>query len=150
MSHSKLDHIALDLTKTFPRSPRSVLGGYVVAARMLDKCRAVLAETQGDYHFDCPLDNQFLKFAEINADSFKDFVSTGASDDEVANWIQANAKKRSDFEIIQWNNQMRELRISELPEANQVFLETYIPEHVPDHRPVYVWFDVYDLEEGRL
>jgi hypothetical protein len=29
-------------------------------------------------------------------------------------------------------------------------LEEYIPRFVPNHRPVYVWFDVYDLEEKRL
>ena len=38
--------LAKDLTKDFPRSPREVLyGGYVIAARKLDKCRATLAGT---------------------------------------------------------------------------------------------------------
>jgi hypothetical protein len=32
----------------------------------------------------------------------------------------------------------------------QEYLEAYIPKYVPKHRPVYVWFDMYDLEEGRL
>lgn len=150
MVHEKLTEIALDLNKEFPRSPRSVLAGYVIAARMLDKCRAVINGSHGDYHFDCPLDNQFLDFAEINAIEFKDFVATGASDEEVANWIDQHGKSRSNFEIIQWNNRMREIKISELPEANQVFLESYIPANLPNHRPVYVWFDVYDLEEKRL
>jgi len=45
---------------------------------------------------------------------------------------------------------MRELRVSELPEANQEFLEDYIRQYVPRNRPVYCWFDVYDLEEGRI
>lgn len=150
MTSEKLSTFALDLTNAFPRSPRAILGGYVIAARMLDKCRAVINGSNGEYHFDCPLDNQFLSFSEINASDFKDFVSTGRADGEVADWIQQHAKARSEFEIIQWNNQMREFKISELPEANQVFLESYIPANVPNHRPVYVWFDVYDLEEKRL
>ena len=29
-------------------------------------------------------------------------------------------------------------------------MEDYIPENLPTHRPVYVLFDVYDIEEGRL
>ena len=29
-------------------------------------------------------------------------------------------------------------------------MEDYIPKYVPSHRPVYVYFDVYDLEEKRL
>ena len=38
----KLKLLALDLTKPkiFPRSPRETLGGYVLAGRTLDKCRA--------------------------------------------------------------------------------------------------------------
>jgi hypothetical protein len=39
---------AKDLTKEYPRSPRDTLAGYVIAARMLDKCRAVLAGTKVD------------------------------------------------------------------------------------------------------
>ena len=62
-----------------PRSPRTVLGGYVVAARTLDKCRAVLASTNGEYHFDCPLDNFFLGFVGITADDFKNNLRASAN-----------------------------------------------------------------------
>lgn len=85
--------LARDLTKDYPRSPHVTLAGYVIAARTLDKCRAALAGTAGEYHFDCPLDNFFFTFAEISAENFKDFVGTGASDQEVAKWIEHTAKK---------------------------------------------------------
>jgi len=146
----KVKLLAKDLSKTAPRSARDTLGGYVIAARPLDKCRAVLAGTEGEYHFDCPLDNFFFGFAEIKGADFKDFVATGATDDEVAEWIQTNAKERERAEIIEWNNDLRYKRISELPTELQVFLEDYIPENLPQHRPVYVLFDIYDIEEGRL
>lgn len=149
-NEQQLRLLAPDLTQTFPRSPRETLAGYVIAARMLDKCRAVIAETNGDYHFDCPLDNRFLSFAEIEAGTFRDFVATGAVDAEVAQWVTENAKDRPKIEIIKWNNQLREMKISELPEAAQEFLEGYIPQFVPKNRPVYRWFDVYDLEEQRI
>ena len=45
MSNQNRKLLAKDLTRTFPRSPRETLGGYVIAGRALDKCRAVLAET---------------------------------------------------------------------------------------------------------
>ncbi len=141
---------ALDLSKVFPRSPRERLGGYVVAGRMLDKCRAVIAGTNGDYHFDCPLDNMFLGFVEITAEDFRAFVETGASDDEVGEWIQKNAKERPQREIIQWNNDMRDKRIRTMPIELQEFLEGYIPENIPAGKIVRVWFDVYDIEEGRI
>jgi len=141
---------ALDLTTEFPRSPRSTLGGYVIAGRTLDKCRAAIQGTLGEYHFDCPLDNVFFDFTGITADDFKAHVATGASDEEVAAWIEANANKRKRHEIIQWNNDYRNKRICEMPIELQEFLEDYIPENIPTNKIVYYWFDVYDIEEKRI
>jgi hypothetical protein len=45
---------------------------------------------------------------------------------------------------------MRDMRLSDMSLQAQQYLEEYIPKVVPKHRPVYVWFDVYDLEEKRL
>jgi hypothetical protein len=141
---------ALDLSNTFPRSPRATLGGYVIAGRTLDKCRAVLAGTAGDYHFDCPLDQLFLTFAGITAEDFKAFVATGADDAAVAEWIQSNATEHTQEELVQWNNDLRYKRISEMPIHLQVFLEGYIAEFIPSNKIVYNWFDVYDIEEQRI
>ena len=141
---------ALDLAKTFPRSPRETFAGYVHAGRMLDKCRAVIAGTAGEYHYNCPLDRYLLDFTGIDAEAFKAFVATGADDAAVAAWIAQHSKVKDQGEIVAWNNKMRDLRLSEMPLPLQVFLETYIQKFIPKHRPVRVWFDVYDLEEGRI
>jgi hypothetical protein len=137
-------------TGDFPRSPRETIADYVIAGRTLDKCRADLAGSLGDYHFDCPLDNLFFDFPGITADAFKSVVGTGADDDAVAAWIGENSKVSEPRDIIQWNNDLRGRRISEMPIELQEFLESYIPENIPAGRVVYVWFDVYDIEEGRL
>jgi hypothetical protein len=150
MSKEKLKLLAKDLTKEYPRSPRETLGGYVLAARCIDKCRAVLNGTQGEYHYACPLDHRWLKFAEINPEELKAFVATGATDEEIANWVQQHAKKRSRAEIVQWNNKERDTRLSDLPPETQEFMEDYIQKYVPRNRPVYHWFDVFDLEEERI
>src|SRR5881398_1838943 len=136
--------------KEFPRSPRTTLAAYVLAARAVDKCRAVLAGWEGEYHSNCPLDQRWLKFAEINYDDFRAFVASGATDDEIATWIAEHAKKRPRAEIIAWNNKERDLRLSDLPAETQEFMEDYIAEFIPRNRVVYHWFDVYDLEEERL
>lgn len=149
-NEEKLRMLAKDLSKEFPRSPRETLAGYVIAGRMLDKCRAVILNINSDYHFDCPLDRRFLSFAEIRAESFREFVATGTSDAEVAEWIRRNAKARPRMEVIRWNNQLREMKVSDLPEEAQEFLEGYIEKFLPRNRPVYRWFDVYDLEERRI
>src|SRR5213083_2590915 len=89
--------------KEYPRSPRETLGGYVLAARAVDKCRAVLTKQEGEYHSNCPLDQRWLKFAEIDYDAFKSFTATGATDEEIDSWIGKHARKRSRAEVIAWN-----------------------------------------------
>ena len=141
----------MDLTTNFPRSPRETLGGFVIATRTLDKCRAVLAGTAGEYHFDCPLDQMFFDFAGLTADAFKAQVATGADDAAMATWISENTTVKDDATRIQWNNDFRYKRISEMPIELQVFLEGYIEEFIkPKGKTIYVWFDVYDIEEGRI
>lgn len=141
---------ALDLNTEYPRSPRSLLAGYVIAGRTLDKCRASIAGTLGEYHFDCPIDRLFFDFAEICSTEFKEFVATGADDAAVAEWIQSKAKAHTKEALVQWNNDLRFKRISEMPIELQVYLEDYIPEFIPADRVVYYWFDVYDIEEKRI
>lgn len=145
-----LKALAKDLSTEFPRSPRDVFAGFVVAGRALDKCRAVVAETNGEYHFGCPLDNTFFEFAGIAADDFKAAVAEGKDDSEMAAWLKEKTASISREDVIGWNNKMRDTHISDMPIELQVFLEDYIPQYLPPGRPVYHWFDVYDIEEKRL
>jgi hypothetical protein len=146
----KLKTLAKDLSKDFPRSPRETLGGYVIAMRTLDKCRAVLNGTAGEYHFNCPLDRMFFDFTGIDVDEFKAFVATGASDEEVGEWIKSHAKQTERIEVVKWNNELRYKTIRELPESTQLFMEDYIPQYIPKGRVIYHYFDIYDIEEKRI
>ncbi len=150
IDREKLSRIAKDLSTEFPRSPKEKIAGYVIAARALDKCRAYLVGTLNDYEFNCKLDRRFFDFTTINVIEFMEYVATGADDDEVARWITNAALPRDPSEIVNWNNQMRELRISELPNESQLFLEDYIPKYVPSNKPVITLFNVFDAEEGRI
>lgn len=127
-----------------------MLAGYIIAGRALDKCRAVIAGTAGEYHFNCPLDQMFFNFAGISADDFRAFVATGATDEAVAGWIKENATEHTPEGLVAWNNDLRYKRISEMPIELQIFLEGYIPEFIPADKVIYHWFDVYDIEEGRI
>ena len=49
MNTDKLKQLARDLRKTPPHSPRDTLGGFVMAARTLDKARADLLGINGEY-----------------------------------------------------------------------------------------------------
>lgn len=144
-----LQSLALDLTSEFPRSPHETLGGYVIAGRTLDKCRAKLAGTLGEYHYDCPLDNYFFAFSGISAQEFAAQAESGADDAAMGSWINQQAGKSIDA-IKLWNMQMRYLRPVDLPIQAQLFLEGYMLEVIPANRRVYTWFDVYDIEEKRI
>jgi hypothetical protein len=151
MNAEKLKPLARDLRKTPPRSPRETLGGFVIAARMLDKARADLLGIHGEYNFyPCGLGAFFWKFTGLDAAQFKDFVATGATDQEVDRWIRDHATAKDPKAIIKWNNEMIGLRLTDLPDQVQEYFETYIPQFCHPPSKVKFFFDVYDVEEGVL
>jgi hypothetical protein len=98
---------AKDLTKVAPRSPYETIGGFAIIARTIDKCRAKIAGTNGEYHFDCPLDNVLFSFKGIKGDDFKAYVSEGHTDEEIAKWVKDNGIAKSDAEIEAWSKSFR-------------------------------------------
>ncbi len=94
---------AKDLTKEPPRSAYEQIGGVAIIARTIDKCRALLAGTIGEFHFDCPVDNMLFGFMGIKADDFKAQVAAGKSDEEIAAWVKATAATpKTDEELKAW------------------------------------------------
>src|SRR5687767_12011390 len=149
MNAEKLKPLARDLRKTPPRSPRQTLGGFVIAARMLDKARADLLAINGEYnYYPCGLGAYFWKFTGLDAAKFKDFVATGATDEEVDRWLRDNATQKDPKAIIKWNNEMIGLRLCDLNQASQEYLETYIPQSCPPPRQVKFFLDGYDGGKG--
>ena len=150
MNTPKIKSLAQDLRKQPPPSPHEKLGGYVIALRTLVKCRAFLAGTNGEYNYQpCGLSKFLWDFTGITPDAFKDFVATGANDEEVANWLRSNSKVKDAKEIIRWNNKLKCTLISELPDSYQEYYETYVPQFCPQPNLVRFFFDVYDAEERR-
>ena len=151
MNKEHLQSLARDLRKTPPRSPRETLGGFVIAARMLDKARADLLGINGEYNFyPCGLGAYFWKFTGLDAQKFKDFVATGATDGEADAWIRENAVVKDKLAIIRWNNEMVGLRLCDLADQVQEYFATYIPRFCKPPSKVKFFFDVYDVEEGVL
>ena len=147
----KVKQLAKDLRNSFPRSPREKLGGYVIAARCVDKCRAFLIGVNGEYNYwPCSLASQWFSFTGITPDQFKEVVATGVSDEEIAEWIVSHSQVKNADDVLKWNNRLRDMRLSDMTLQAQQYLEEYVPRFLPQHRPVYVWFDVYDLEEKRF
>jgi hypothetical protein len=135
-----------DLTKQGPRSPRVRLGGYVILPRMLDKGRATIANRNGEYHYNCPMDQRFLEFAGIDAESLKKEIATGKGDWEILEWINANSKtKPSAAEIHAWSA-WQEQRVPTDPESRAFFNELH--SKAAQHREdIATWFDLLDLDD---
>ena len=88
-----------DLTKQAPHSPRERIAGFAIADRTTDKCRASIAGTLGEYHYDCPLDNMLFSFKGINGGQFKTAVQAAKNYEDIGVWLQANGTKKTPAEI---------------------------------------------------
>lgn len=114
---------AKDLTKEPPRSPRERLGDYVILGRTLDKGRALLAGSIGEYHFDCPLDNMLFGFKGVTGDEVKKLLEAGASDEEVLAWLDTHGTPKSREEISAWSSKVEGTRPYDDPERKEWFAE---------------------------
>ena len=137
---------APDLTQQPPRSPRVRLGGYVILPRCLDKGRATIDGKNGEYHFNCPLDQRFLEFAGIDAEGLKKELAAGKGDGEILEWIQANAKnKHPDSQIVSWSA-YQEQRAPTDPEGRE-YLNGLHSKVAPKREDISSWFDILDVDD---
>jgi len=133
-----------DLTKQPPRSPRVRLGGYAILPRCLDKGRATVAGKNGEYHYACPLDHQFLDFVGIDPEALKKELNK--SDTEVLAWIKQHAKHpRTAPEVIAWTH-WQEHRAPDNTEGRE-YLNGLHKAGAPDREDIITWFDVLDMDD---
>jgi hypothetical protein len=123
------------------------LAGYVHLARMIDKCRAVLAGTEGEYIYPCPMDDRLLEFTGITADQFTDAVKAHPTDDGVAEWLRRTATLHDTAELETWNSRLLD-RGPSSPESAVKF-KKYRDAVDPSRTDIKTWSDLQDLEEGR-
>jgi hypothetical protein len=138
---------APDLTQRPPRSPRSRLGGYSILPRALDKARATLAGTHGEYHFNCPVDQHFFRFVGIDAKKLLAELKKGKGDGEILQWIQAYAKhKRLPWEIEHWSNYM-DRRGPDSDAETMEFFAGYVAKLSRTREDIKTWADVLELDD---
>ena len=98
--------LASDLTKQAPHSPRNRIGGFAIASRTVDKCRAELAGKLGEYHYDCPLDNVLFTFKGITGAEFKTAVQASKTYEDVGTWLLAHGTSKTPAEIKTWSDEV--------------------------------------------
>ena len=111
-----------DLIKEAPTSPRVRIGGYAILARALDKGRAELAGTAGGYHFDCPLDNYLFGFKGVKGEDVRKLLESGASNEEVADWLDENGEPKSEDEKKTWSDSVESARPYDNPDKKDWFI----------------------------
>jgi hypothetical protein len=137
----------MDLRKSFPRSMRVKMEGYVHFARMIDKCRAVLAGTEGEYIYPCPMDERLMKFAGITDKEFTATVKANPTDEGVTQWFMKASIPHQQVERNEWNEMML-TRGPSTPDKQKYFnkLRDAVD---PSRTDLTAWADLQDLEEGR-
>jgi len=138
--------IALDLTKRPPRSPRVRLGGFVILPRLLDKGRATIVGTNGEYHYNCPMDQRLFEFLGVDAEALKEQLKAGKGDWEIFQWILAKAKnKLTAAEIESWSK-TQERRAPEDAESRDYF-NGLLAKAALGRKDITTWFELLDVDD---
>ena len=138
---------APNLNQSPPRSPRVRLGGYVVLPRILDKGRAELAGTAGEFKYNNPADYHWFRFTGITPEALKAELATGKGDGEILAWIEQNAPhKRAPWEIEQWSAYFSKRGPDSDVETLELFAKR-VGEFNKNREDVITWFDLLDLDD---
>ena len=142
--------IPRDLTKRAPNSPRARIAGFVIAGRAVDKCRAALAGTPGEYHYDCPLDNMLFGFKGITGEQFKAAVEASTTYAEVGAWLLANGTPRTAAEIKAWSDATEASSLMRDPTKRSYFIESCSTLGLnPEMNTTFDWLEADDRETFR-
>ena len=143
---SRKASLGMDLTKTYPRSPREKLAGLFMLARTTDKARAYNAGTPGPYHFGCGMDKHVLGFLGSDPEEFAKVVAARGDEGSIGAWAHAHLQGKSAGDIESFNADFAQ----DAPEPNSDSEGFYKGEQERLGRPdIRTWFDLLDADEGR-
>ena len=133
-----------DLTRHAPRSPRVRLGGYAHLPRLLDKARAVLANTAGEYHYNCSLDRRFFDFTGIDHDAMLAAIKTGLTDSQMLTWVNEKAPL-TPAAIAAWSAWLEQNGPGSAD--MHTWMAGRISEIAPGRDDIRTFFDLLDLDD---
>jgi hypothetical protein len=142
----------MDLTKSFPRSPRERLDGIPMLPRTTDKARAFLSGTLGEYKFgdNSGYDRELFDTLGIDTESFLECIRQAPDDDGVVRWLHANARTvdARDTQLLIASLDAMGLET----DADHAELKDYVAENAPAalRDKIKTWVDWIDFDEGRI
>jgi hypothetical protein len=114
---------------------------------MLDKGRAEIAGTSGEFHYNCPLDQHVINFLGIDPAALREQLAAGKGDGEILEWINANAKnQRTAWEIEQWSAFQEKRGPDSDAETLQHFAEA-VGKFTKARDDIKTWADLLDLDD---
>jgi len=139
-----------DYTKpgNYPRSGRETVGGVVFLGRTIDKMRAYLNGTNGEYNSHRGLSNRVFTLYGVTPEQFEQAVRENPSDQGVLEWLQTHGRKPSEQEIEQHNQAV--LNAGPQDEQGMSRFRANLERlGFADRTDVKTHVDAEDLEEGR-
>ena len=138
----------MDLTTSYPRSPRATIAGLAMAARAADKARAHAAGTIGEYNYDCPMDNKLFAFVGTDAAEFLAAVTSTTDDSGAEHLLAAKVSGKSADEIAAYNHALVEHQPHEGTDGVKWYLAGR-ERNGHGRTDIFTWTDLIDVEEGR-
>ena len=141
----------MDLTRDVPRSPYEKLGGIVFLPRSIDKGRAELAGTLGEYVARTGRSARLFDFLGVTADDFIEALRDRPTDEQVWAWVTDHMTPRTPEEIAKFNQQMWTAEPEDGTDRwTWAGFRKYLAKCGQAHRTdITRHFDRLDLDEGR-
>lgn len=140
----------MDLTKELPRSPNDRLGGIAMLPRTIDKARARLAGTIGEYVYGdkSSFDKVLLDFLGVSESEFLEGVKLSPDDAAVLRWLQSHGTRHTQAEIEQFTAVFLNDGDDDADRARFAERKAAL---APDIQArVKGWADLLDVREGRI
>jgi hypothetical protein len=140
--------LKLDLKTGYPRSVRDKVLGVFQLGRAIDKGIATANGTEGEYHYNCPMDKDLFGFLGIDAEALMSTIKKANSQDEIVAYVKPFVDKKSPADITAFNEKFLQHAPKAGTDAEKYFHET-LNRIAPKRTDVKTWPDLLDLEEGR-
>jgi hypothetical protein len=109
-----------------------------------------LAGKAGEYHYDCPLDNQLFSFKGITGEQFKAAVQAAKNYEDVGAWLLANGTEKTPPEIEDWSEDQEGDSLMKNPATRVHFVESCHKLGLkPDKTTTFDWLEADDRASFR-
>lgn len=139
----------VDLNRRVPRSPYNTdVNGMVQLARLIDKGRAFIGNTLGEYFYgeESGIDRMTLGFLGVTPADFTETLKTLPTDEDVEKWLQENYTK-SDADINEFNEKM--INAGPESERHKAMWTKILKKLDADPAVIKTWFAMMDLDDEK-